>query len=40
MKVICLGCGYRFETKGTKSQCPYCGEYKKLSELENAEDLV
>lgn len=40
MKVICLGCSYRFEAKGVADKCPYCGEHKKLSELESAEDLV
>lgn len=40
MKVLCTRCGYRFETRTLKDACPYCGERKTLSEMENAEDLV
>ncbi|MEK6858842.1 MAG: hypothetical protein AABX53_02940 [Nanoarchaeota archaeon] len=40
MKTLCTLCGYRFETPTIKDVCPYCGERRTLSEIENAENLV
>lgn len=40
MKTLCTRCGYRFQAKSLQDPCPYCGERKTLTELENADVLV
>lgn len=40
MKALCTQCSYRCDTRTLNDACPYCGERKKLTKIEDAEDLV